>query len=78
MLSGCQDDQVSMDVSVNGKQGGALTLSFLDTLEAKNYRMKYTELLHEVRIRVARDYESEQIPQLSFGNARLIGSKLVL
>lgn len=63
MLSGCRDDQYSVDVSY----GGVLTLSLLDILKENNYNISYLDLLKKVRTRAKDFYCSSQIPQMTFG-----------
>lgn len=66
MLSGCKDDQTSSDV---GKSGGALTLSFLNTMKCHKYKPRLLDLLKGCRDKVDNKYNSDQIPQLSMGRS---------
>lgn len=69
VLSGCKDDQYSLDVNQGNIVGGALTLSFLRTMDEYNYSPTCSELLRGVRHKVQKDYNSPQIPQLSLGSS---------
>lgn len=67
MISGCKDNQVSMDSVINNQNTGALTYAFLQTL--KNYNnenIKCKILLDSIRY-ILKENNYEQIPQLSSG-----------
>lgn len=63
LLSGCMDTQTSADV---GKIGGALTISYMDTLRNCGYKITYDGLLTSIREYMIKNHFS-QIPMLSFG-----------
>lgn len=70
VLSGCKDSQTSADAYEEGKYQGAMTFSFLKTMEklaAENKRPTYKDVIKNVCLFIkSRGYE--QIPQLSTGN----------
>lgn len=69
MLSGCRDDQVSLDIKTEDQVGGALTLAYIDTMRENNYNITCENLLTSVRDKVKNKYKSSQIPQISLGRS---------
>lgn len=67
MLSGCKDDQYSIDINDGELKGGALTLAFLAVMAENNNQMPCYKLLEAIRKRISEVYESSQIPQMTFG-----------
>jgi hypothetical protein len=72
MISGCKDDQTSIDASIidnNGKitNSGAMTFSFLKTLELNNYQNITYKLLVQTMRNILVEAQLTQIPQLSSG-----------
>ncbi len=65
MLSGCRDNQTSVDTVVSGIPTGALTQSFLEV--SINGNISYSNLLKKIRKYIKSKNLSDQIPQLSFG-----------
>lgn len=72
MISGCKDEQVSMDAFIEGSYQGAMTNSFLVAL---NNSSTYKELISHMRTRLLRG-EFIQIPQLSSGRHFNINQKI--
>lgn len=64
MLSGCMDDQTSMDAHFNGESIGAMTYSFRRTLETTKGRCSYRELLSTMT-EILKSEKFKQVPQLS-------------
>lgn len=74
MISGCKDEQVSMDAFIEGSYQGAMTNAFLVAL---NNSSTYKELINNMRTRLLRG-EFTQIPQLSSGRYFNINQKIKL
>ena len=64
MISGCMDVQTSADAFINSKSQGAMTWSFLETLNTKS-NLSWNELVVNMRNLLKTQYE--QIPQFSCG-----------
>lgn len=64
MISGCMDVQTSADAFINSKSQGAMTWSFLETLNTKT-NLSWNELVVNMRNLLKTQYE--QIPQFSSG-----------
>jgi hypothetical protein len=63
MISGCRDSQTSADAFMDGKWAGAMTSSFLDTMEKYDYNVTCFHLLKKMReFLETKGYE--QIPQI--------------
>lgn len=74
MISGCADSQTSMDSYLNKKWQGAMTWSFLESLnELEN--PTWRELIKKMRDKL-KDKNYEQIPQLSSGKFFDIDTKV--
>ena len=56
-ISGCRDSQVSMEYFINNKSQGALTSSFINTLQ---HSMTWSELIQSLQAKL-----QDQTPQLS-------------
>jgi len=65
MISGCSDIQTSEDASINGKNQGALTWSFLETCKSQS-NISWKQLLISMRD-LLKNNGFTQIPQLSSG-----------
>ena len=65
MLSGCMDNQTSADAYINSKYQGAMTWSFLDTVNKKP-KITWIELITTMRSSL-KTSTYQQIPQLSSG-----------
>ncbi len=76
MISGCMDNQTSADAYINSKYQGAMTWSFLDTLN-KNPNLTWKELITNMRSSL-KTSEYEQIPQLSSGKQLDLTTKICL
>lgn len=72
MLSGCRDNQTSVDTSVNNVPTGALTQAFLVAIEKGN--SSYSNLLKKVRKYIRSNNLSDQVPQLSLGQLNDLGT----
>uniref|UniRef100_A0A6C0IRN6 Peptidase C14 caspase domain-containing protein n=1 Tax=viral metagenome TaxID=1070528 RepID=A0A6C0IRN6_9ZZZZ len=73
MLSGCTDSQTSADAqfkdaSGNMVSGGALTYTFMNTLQTNKYAISYSNLLQGIR-RSLKQNGYTQVPQLSSGQS---------
>ena len=67
MISGCKDNQVSMDSVINNKNAGALTYSFLQSLQNyNNENITCKTLLNSIR-NILKENNYEQVPQLASG-----------
>lgn len=64
-ISGCRDEQVSLETIINNKVQGLMTWSFLETIKQNN--ITWRELIKKMRETLKRN--SYQIPQLSSGKA---------
>jgi len=81
LLSGCRDDQVSLDIyneDDSSESGGVLTSSFLKSVSKINCDITYRELLEQILYIIKKEYNSKQIPQLTFGNWVDIEEKIIL
>jgi hypothetical protein len=76
MISGCSDNQTSMDSFFNGKAQGALTWSFLESLKQLQ-NPSWRELLLKMRD-LLKNNNYTQIPQLSSGKFFDINTKVFL
>ena len=66
MISGCTDNQTSMDTVINDKASGALTWSLLESLKEKKPNCNWRELIKTMRNKL-KTSEFEQTPQFSSG-----------
>ncbi len=64
MISGCMDVQTSADAFINNKSQGAMTWSFLETLNTKS-NLSWNDLVVNMRNLLRTQFE--QIPQFSCG-----------
>ena len=64
LLSGCRDDQFSVETLINNKTQGAMTWSFLETIR-NNKSISWRNLVKKMRELLKP--QSSQIPQLSSG-----------
>jgi hypothetical protein len=76
MLSGCMDNQTSADAFINSKFQGAMTWSFLDTVN-KNPNVTWKELITTMRSSL-KTSTYQQIPQLSSGKKLDLTHKICL
>jgi hypothetical protein len=76
MISGCADNQTSMDSYFNNKWQGALTWSFLECLKELEYST-WRELIKNMRDKL-KNSNYQQIPQLSSGKLFDIDSKVFI
>lgn len=77
MISGCTDKQYSADLVINNKGTGAMTLSFIQTIEKYGTSITFKTLLENMRLLLT-DNGLEQIPQLSSGRAIDINTQTIL
>ena len=75
-ISGCRDTQTSADAYINGKYQGALTFSFLKTMDELDYNFTSKQLVSKVK-----NYLNlngyPQIPTLSLSNKSLLNELLM-
>jgi len=64
-ISGCKDDQISMDAFINSKAQGAMTWAFLEAVKQNN-NMSWKMLVKTIRDNLKK-YQFTQIPQFSTG-----------
>jgi hypothetical protein len=76
MISGCTDYQTSTETVFNGKDGGALTWSFLEALK-QNPNSSWRELVKSMR-NILKGKNLSQIPQFSCGLFENFDSKIFL
>jgi hypothetical protein len=76
MISGCMDNQTSADAYINSTYQGAMTWSFLDTLNNKP-NLTWKELITTMRSSV-KTSKYTQIPQLSSGKQLDLTAKICL
>lgn len=76
MISGCMDKQTSADAYINNKSQGAMTWSFIETINTKS-NLSWKELICNMR-NLLKTSEYEQIPQLCSGKSIDITSKFSL
>ena len=76
MISGCLDKQTSADAYINNKSQGAMTWSFLESLNT-NPTMTWKELTQSMRSLLSKS-QFQQIPQLSSGKILNLDSKILL
>ena len=77
MISGCNDKQYSADLVINNQGTGAMTLSFIQTIEKYGTSISFKTLLENIRL-ILTDNGLEQIPQLSSGTNIDINTQNVL
>lgn len=64
-LSGCRDDQVSMDAYLQGDFNGALTFHFVEML-SQNHSLTWKKLVDSLRINL-QEKKFNQVPQITCG-----------
>ena len=64
-ISGCKDDQTSMETFINSKSQGAMTWAFLEAVK-QNPSMSWKMLVKTIRDNLKK-YQFIQIPQFSSG-----------
>lgn len=68
MISGCADNQTSADAVINNRNTGAMTFSFIETINTLGISVSVKHLVENMR-KLLTDNRFEQIPQLSSGTA---------
>lgn len=68
MVSGCTDNQTSADAFMNNRNTGAMTFSFIETINTYGTSVSLKQLVENMR-KVLTNNGFEQIPQLSSGMA---------
>ena len=76
MISGCNDKQTSADLVINNQGTGAMTLSFIQTIEKYGTSITFKTLLENMRLLLT-DNGLEQIPQLSSGRTIDINTQTI-
>jgi hypothetical protein len=77
MISGCEDNDTSLETIIDNKVRGALTSLVIPLFESENKKIKWTELLEKIQeSMVSKGYK--QVPQISFTSNSVIQSKLDL
>ena len=76
MISGCNDSQTSTDAFINNKNTGAMTFSFITTIEQYGTSITLKQLVENMRI-LLNNNGFEQIPQLSSGTSIDINTYLL-
>jgi hypothetical protein len=76
MISGCMDNQTSEDAYINSTYQGAMTWSFLDTVN-KNPNLTWKELITSMRSSL-KTSNYQQVPQLSSGRKLDLTTKICL
>jgi hypothetical protein len=76
MISGCMDKQTSADAYISNKYQGAMTWSFIETINTKP-NLSWKELVCNMR-NLLKTSQYEQIPQLCSGKTIDITSKFAL
>ena len=77
LLSGCMDNQVSIDAKINGKFNGVMTWVFVEALRMANYQDTWDSLLQRIRKMLVQN-KLQQIPQMSSGRQLDVQNKKVL
>ncbi len=77
MISGCNDKQYSADVVINNKATGAMTFSFIHTIEKYGTSITFKKLIENMRLFLT-DNGLKQIPQLSSGKTIDINTQTIL
>ncbi|KAJ3028415.1 UNVERIFIED_CONTAM: Ca(2+)-dependent cysteine protease [Siphonaria sp. JEL0065] len=76
-FTGCRDDQTSADAYIAGRNTGAMSWAFIQTLtRLEGYRPSYVQVLREMRNALRNEYE--QVPQLGAGFQMDLNSPFVL
>ena len=75
-ISGCRDSQTSADAYINGKYQGALTFSFLKTMDELDYCFTSKQLVSKVK-NYLNSNGYPQIPTLSLSNDLLLNELLM-
>lgn len=76
MISGCMDSQTSYEAQINGKPQGAMTWSFIESINKKD-NLSWRELLKSMR-ELLKNNSFMQIPQLSTDSFYDIDSKVFI
>jgi hypothetical protein len=75
MISGCTDKQTSADAIINNKSNGALTWSYLETLNTTSTILTWRVLVKTMRAKLLSKRFS-QIPQFSCGQSTNIDENI--
>lgn len=65
MLSGCQDHQTSADVVFDGTATGAMSYALITALVRNNMKLRWCDLLEEIRKILSKRVKRDQFPLLS-------------
>ena len=75
-ISGCRDCQTSADAYINGKYQGAMTFSFLRSIEDLEYNFTPKQLIGKLQTYInANGYD--QVPTLTFSNLNLLDNAVM-
>jgi hypothetical protein len=77
MISGCTDKQTSDDAIINNKNTGAMTFSFIQTIEQYGMSITLKQLVENMR-KLLTDNGFQQTPQLSSGKSVDINTQTIL
>jgi hypothetical protein len=77
MISGCTDKQTSDDAFINNQNTGAMTFSFIQTIEQYGTSITLKQLVENMR-KLLTDNGFQQIPQLSSGKSVDINTQTIL
>ncbi|KAI9344412.1 peptidase C14, caspase domain-containing protein [Obelidium mucronatum] len=76
-FTGCRDDQTSADAYIGGRNTGAMSWAFIQTLKRlEGQRPSYVQVLREMRRALMQQYD--QVPQLGAGYQMDLNSQFVL
>ena len=70
-ISGCRDEQTSADAYINGRYQGALTFSFIRTMNDLDYNFTAKQLIEKIKTYINSNGYS-QIPTLTFSDLNLL------
>tara|TARA_B100000795_G_scaffold261221_1_gene237797 strand:+ start:4674 stop:6104 length:1431 start_codon:yes stop_codon:yes gene_type:complete len=76
-ISGCRDDQISADAFINNKYQGALTFTFIKTINEFKYNMTPKQIISRMKNFLKQNGYS-QIPTLSFSKKEILDNILMV
>lgn len=78
MISGCKDNEQSMETVINNQPQGAFTQTLIEILNKKNNNIPFIELMKEINCRLVIKGFGAQSAQLSVGRLELVGQSFSL